>query len=335
VDPHSDACTEVLQRYLETSADEEAEEALSTLILEHALPVLRKVVRARLSLSESDAIEDVCGDAAVRLITRLRGMRESAVRTPIDDFRAYAAAVAGNAAAQYRSDRAPGRARLRRRIRLLCSSDRRFFTEERQGRWICGLRRDFDAAPADSAALETCRAELAATRLPADFTEFAMRFFQALGSPAELSEATGMFVRLLGIGGETVNLDELGYELPAAARPQSEPAPAWAHELWREIRTLPAHQRAALLLNLRLPGGSAIGVFEELGIASFGDLAEAIGISEAELAGLWARLPLDDREIGERLGVERQRVINLRGAARERLKRRRSAANILTKGQTN
>jgi hypothetical protein len=41
-----------------------------------------------------------------------------------------------------------------------------------------------------------------------------------------------------------------------------------------------------------------------------------------EFAAMWNRLPLDDLTIAERLGVNRQRVINLRKSARERLTRR-------------
>jgi hypothetical protein len=79
-------------------------------------------------------------------------------------------------------------------------------------------------------------------------------------------------------------------------------------------------------LNLRLPGGAAIELFEEIGIAHVGLLADTLEIPREELAALWGRLPLGDLEIGARLGVARQKVINLRAAARERLRRRLTVA---------
>ena len=72
-------------------------------------------------------------------------------------------------------------------------------------------------------------------------------------------------------------------------------------------------------------------LIEDLGIATFQELAGMLGMAKEELAELWNRLPLDDNEIGARLGVERQQVINLRSAARQRLQRRMSTVPISRK----
>jgi hypothetical protein len=45
-------------------------------------------------------------------------------------------------------------------------------------------------------------------------------------------------------------------------------------------------------------------------------------MSEAELAGLWNDLPLDDNRIAALLACTRQQVINLRMSARKRLAKR-------------
>src|SRR5581483_8319845 len=95
-----------------------------------------------------------------------------------------------------------------------------------------------------------------------------------------------------------------------------------------EICQLPAGQRKALLLNLRLPEGSAVELLEDLGVADVHSLAATLEMAPAELAELWGRLPLDDLEIAARMGIGRQQVINLRSAARQRLRRRTSDANI-------
>jgi hypothetical protein len=51
-------------------------------------------------------------------------------------------------------------------------------------------------------------------------------------------------------------------------------------------------------------------------------IAQTLAMSPDEFSGLWNQLPLDDGAIAARLGATRQRVINLRQAARKRLARR-------------
>jgi len=92
--------------------------------------------------------------------------------------------------------------------------------------------------------------------------------------------------------------------------------------LWEEIRQLNGPQRTALLLNLRDGSGSATELFPLLGIASIGDIADAVGLPRDLFTALWSELPIEDVRIAALLGVTRQQVINLRKAARERLHRR-------------
>ncbi len=100
-----------------------------------------------------------------------------------------------------------------------------------------------------------------------------------------------------------------------------------AHEqlttMWQEIRGLRLPQRQSLLLNLRdSKSASAIELFVFLGVATIDDIAAALEMSAADLAAIWNALPLEDNAIAARLGVTRQKIINLRRAARERLARR-------------
>jgi len=99
--------------------------------------------------------------------------------------------------------------------------------------------------------------------------------------------------------------------------------------LWKEIRDLSVEHRVALLLNLReAGGGNAVALFIGLGIASIDEVAAAVGLTVDRLAALWSRLPLDDLTIAEMLGVTRQKVINYRRSARDRVARRTSAPII-------
>jgi len=96
-----------------------------------------------------------------------------------------------------------------------------------------------------------------------------------------------------------------------------------AGAVWREMELLPREQRLAVLLHLRDPHGrTALPFFPIAGVATLQQIARALGIDDRALADLWRDLPMPDDQIAERLGVPRQRVINLRSSARKRLARR-------------
>jgi hypothetical protein len=97
----------------------------------------------------------------------------------------------------------------------------------------------------------------------------------------------------------------------------------WIRELWGEIGLLPLPQRISLLLSMRDDdGNSGLILFPMVGVASLRQIAMGLAMPAEDLARLWACLPLNDQRIGEHLRLDRQRVINLRKSARERLSRR-------------
>jgi hypothetical protein len=100
---------------------------------------------------------------------------------------------------------------------------------------------------------------------------------------------------------------------------------AYLEHLWAEICELPLQQRRALLLNVRdAEGGDITSLLVHARIATMSQLADALSMTDEELALLWNELPLDDATIANYLGLARQQVINLRSAARKRLSRRMS-----------
>jgi hypothetical protein len=98
---------------------------------------------------------------------------------------------------------------------------------------------------------------------------------------------------------------------------------AWIRELWGEIGLLPLPQRISLLLSMRDDAGnSGLTLFRIVGGASLRQIATGLAMPVEDLARMWGCLPLNDQRIGEHLRLDRQRVINLRKSARERLSRR-------------
>jgi hypothetical protein len=119
-------------------------------------------------------------------------------------------------------------------------------------------------------------------------------------------------------------------------------------QLWAEIRQLPRLQRMAYLLNFTAGDGQLV-LFCIYGVASIRGIGATLQLTEDQFAMLWPELRLSDEErirteavtsydekfgllwqhlpladttIAKIIGTERQKVINLRKAAGDRLSRR-------------
>ena len=87
--------------------------------------------------------------------------------------------------------------------------------------------------------------------------------------------------------------------------------------------TPPPRPTPALLLGLRDDQNrSGLLLLRLKRVASFGQIASALDMTEQELAALWQELPFSDVAIGERLGLTREQVRSSRMSARRRLLRR-------------
>jgi hypothetical protein len=160
----------------------------------------------------------------------------------------------------------------------------------------------------------------------ADPTLLAADIFDRAGGPIELDELVSLVASVWKI--DRIPSSESFAPLDRLAAVDSGPEAAidrkrFAERLWAEIKELPLRQRMALLLNLRDARGAAmLWVFPAVGVASLRAIAGALELSVEEFSSLWGRLPIDDHAIAERLGCERQQVINLRMSARKRLSNR-------------
>jgi len=157
--------------------------------------------------------------------------------------------------------------------------------------------------------------------------------FVTVGVPLELDELTSIVSELVGVkehriasfDGENSLLSE---QLPS--RQANQDAIVEHHQLlerlWAEIRLLPRRQRVALLCNLKNERGiNVITLFPVVRVATFEEIADVLEIPHGEFEILWGKLPIDDKELAEFLGITRQQTINLRRSARDRLMRRMKA----------
>src|SRR6185503_11677422 len=138
---------EALQPFLQAS-DEQAQELLAELIAKDVEPLIRQIVRRKLSpaAGKGDAraredAEDVCREAIVGVIRRLRAARNDFLLPGIDNLRNYVAVTAYNACSEYVRRKYPERHRLNNRLRYTLTHQENFdLWESEDNQWLCGLR---------------------------------------------------------------------------------------------------------------------------------------------------------------------------------------------------
>lgn len=316
----------LLQEFLSSPAT--SAKALETLLFEHAEPLIRRIVGRRLSGSvpQQDR-EDTTGDALLELLGRLESWKQGNAR-PIDDFLAYTSVIARHSCDHYLRGLQPQKYRMRNRIFYLLDTSADYAEwDSEPGRSVCGWAKHTGQS---ARKLDPGWYHSVAVRPGAPEPEIVAQIIKA-ASPLRVEDLLEATAHLSGLGDETaVDWGDVEAVMPSHAPDFEERLDlrrALA-QLWSEIRQLPVAQRIALLLNLRdEQGSSPLSTFPAMGIASLRQIAEALEFQPEELAGLWSKLPVSDLEIAKRLNLERQQIINLRKAARQRLARR-SAGNM-------
>jgi hypothetical protein len=332
----------VLRPYLHAPADREAALVLGRVLVEQAEPVIKSVVLGTLGrrgvASSADA-GDVEADVMLGLVARLQDLRRDPQAEPIANFKHYVAVASYHACYARLRARNPWRWRLRNRIRYALGHDPDLgIWEYGERRWVGGRREWRGRKPGEvsvTTLVGLCRTQT--NRLPAgasakvgrpELPPLLRALFLAAGSPLGLPDLVDAVSELTG-SGETQVLSNVASDVMDRVE-DGAPAVTTVLDqqrslrlLWEEIMVLPLRQRRALLLNLRDETGSgAIELFPMTGVASIRKIADVLELDHTGFAELWPSLPLDDRDIAERLGLDRQQVINLRKSARARLARR-------------
>ncbi len=296
---------------------------VETLVVEHATPLIRRIVsrcaRSDRHLREQDT-DDVIATVTLRLIGKLRllGTEQGSIR----QFEDYVATLTYNTVYDSLRRLFPERSRLKNRLRYV------FTRDQRLSLWTAPSGVAAGVAAWNGSSIVAQRIDLPGERAtPAMLDHDApakalLAIFQHVGAPVSLEALTDVTASLWGISDAFRRVEEPARSVEPAPLARAE-ARQFLSALWEEIRTLRPPHRTALLLNLRDgEGASAIPHFLLLGIARFDEIAAAAGVSSEKLAGMWSSLPLDDLRIAAMLGTTRQQVINFRKTARQRLARR-------------
>ncbi len=343
MEKHPAQIDSLLEPLMREADEGRADELLAQLINEHAEPVIKNVIRYKLHLSprratQREEADDLCQEALLQLLARLRQFRKHPDGRPIADVRGMAAVIAHRTCSGRMRWQFPERHAHKNRLHYLLTRQRGLaLWQGEDGKLLAGfeawqgVKKGVTTARLSSSTEdETLAAHLRRLKdgRPHEPAEALAAVFEHLGGPVEFDELVGVSASLLGVRDQPI--ESLPESDEAFANAPVESDPAWRIEkriflqrLWEELQQLPPNQRAALLLNLKDAGGfGCITLFHATGVASLRQLADALGMSAEELARLWNELPIEDARVAELLGLTRQQVINARKSARERLARR-------------
>lgn len=342
----------ILLPFLQARNEMESESLLAVLVYEYADPVIKGILRRKLGVSLTVADQsydnqnalEIASDVHALLLAHLQRLKQQPVTPSINNFRGYVAIKTYSTYNAYLRRKHPHRRRLKNRLRYLCSHQPAFAVwENAEGEWLCGLAswRDGHLEAISAKHRGKLHDRLLSSeklRLPDDRSETSdltitlLSVFNAVGYPVEMDELVNVIAEMWGIREPTEltapGTDETGRSYENLADPRASvditlEQHSYLRRLWSEILQLPRRQRAALLLNLRdEQGAGVLALLPLIDIASMSAIAQALEMEEGEMAKLWYDLPLNDATIASLLGCTRQQVINLRKAARARLRRR-------------
>jgi hypothetical protein len=334
--------------YLKEPDAKEAERLLVELLTEHAAPVIRNVITANIGYRaipeesqrsvDSDVIEDLTSEVNLKILDRLRFLKEDSSQKTIGSFQGYVATTSYNMCHTYLRRKYPRRSRLKYKLRYILTHRSDFaLWEDDQKKWVCGQAAwQVQERPAVAKGwINEIRNNPSATEGlsegKGDPGELLSLIFQLAGAPIEIDDLVTLVAeswQIKDLPAEDVEGDEIESGDTGPGGPAADPISEldqrlYLSRVWAEIRLLPQAQRSALLLNLTDPQGNALLVLlSELRIATISGIAAALEVPAEEFGALWKDLPLDDNSIAKRLGVTRQQVTSYRLSARRRLARR-------------
>ena len=337
----------ILLPFLNAADALEEAAALARLNIEQIEPIVRRVIRYKLRFyrPQSDLslhrpeFDEIYNDIQVRLLKRLRDLKQCPDEHQIGNLGSYVATVTRNTCDEYLRQKYPLRRSLKDKVRRHLLTYPEFaLWEDADHNLLAGFSRWSNGAHPPGTTVVGLGEQLHERWQTIDvqrlqLQELLTSIFEVAQAPLELDQLTALIAGIWQIEDKPVESLDADASAVPGRQLAAETHPVTIIEqrellqlLWREICQLPRRQRVALLLNLKNPHGiNTVTLLPATGIASFEQLAETLEIPLPEFEKLWADLPLDDLRLAEYLGATRQQVINLRKTARERLVKRMSA----------
>lgn len=341
---HESSIDSVLASFLATNDPNEREELLAELMLNHASPLVRKVLRQQLGFSvglngenptSSDAA-DLYHEILTRIVGRLRELTMQPRSAEITDFVSYVACITRNSCHDYLRIKYPVRHLLKKKLRYLLLAHREYRIWPSSYRQLCG-QADWISTPpdpgrtTDETLLELVRAKVDLKSIPPTrvLEEVVRTIIDLLTSPIEIDRLVTLVAHILEShelvlesidDGLSPHSTQLRDQAPRADR-QLESGELMKR-LWEEMGKLPLLQRRILLLGGRSREQDGLGtILIDAGVVNLPKLLEAIEMRPDEFGRLAKRLPLDGEALARYLGITPADVIRSRYRARKRLRK--------------
>jgi len=340
----------MLKCVLDSKDEAERARLLDEFILTHSAPLIRKVLRQRLSLyighsgtnpNNPDA-EDLYHEIIARLLQRLNDWIGRPEGHPINNYRNLVFTITVNACNDYQRGKAPARARLKNGLRDLLLRHRDFKTWKGENRkQLCGFS-SWNGQSISSGASErvrlllenpdACQSDLFTKEnvqsIPLPI--LVAGIFKWVDSPIEMDALTELLVLLLDVKEQPVESIELinekfGREFEDSTirndlRLQGKET---LKKLWDEIKQLPPEQRDVICLSLEDENGNDLwSILLTAEVITLPQLAADLGLSIEQFMNLWEMTPMDSPTLAKHLGTTRSQVNKWRFRAMRRLQGR-------------
>jgi RNA polymerase sigma factor (sigma-70 family) len=340
----------MLKCVLDSKDEAERGRLLDEIILAHSAPLIRKVLRQRLSLyiSHSGAnpnnpdAEDLYHEVIARLLQRLNDWIGRPDDHPISNYRNLVITITVNACNDYLRGKSPARARLKNSLRDLLLRHRDFKTWKGENRkQLCGFS-SWNGQSISSEASERVRLllENPQARQSDLFTKgyfhsvslpiLVAGIFKWVDSPIEMDALTELLALLLDIKEHQVESIEQSNEKSGREFEDSTirndlrlQGKETLKKLWDEINQLPHEQRDVICLSLEDENGNDLwSILLTAEVTTLPQLAADLGLSIEQLMNLWEKTPMDSPTLAKHFGTSRLQVNKWRFRAMRRLRER-------------
>jgi DNA-directed RNA polymerase specialized sigma24 family protein len=341
----------LLHPYLHEENEERSRHLLAQLFAERVDPVVRHIIAYRLRSQSAkmnggrldQQVNDLHSEVVVRLLIKLRDLKNGNIDHAIKDFLSYAAAIAHNTCTENSRRQNFQHTRLKDHIRYVLNNQPEFaLWQDEENGWVGGFAiwRDRHSKSAVMTSSQSAE-EFVWSKLNVgknqreSIAEQLALIFNATDRPVLLTQLIKIVAAMRGIDIRNAFNDLVTTDpnVLSGAPPPKEKANLeseveqrlYLQTLWREICKLPLPHRTALLLNLidRDSGDRGLIIsLADLRIATIPEIAACLSLSPEEFGAIWTDLPWDDRQIATHLRTTKRKVMRLRLAARKLLARR-------------
>jgi RNA polymerase sigma factor (sigma-70 family) len=332
----------ILRPYLAAQEGAESERQLIILLSEHAAPLIKSIIMARLhsdfrNTARHPDFEDLFSEVKTKLVAYLGELKANSAAEPCKDFRSYVARIAHNACHDRLRQMYPARNRLAKQLRDFLEHHPDFdLWKGQQAGWLCGFARwkqkqSTSRLVGRLAHFYTDRESVIRAMAPdvdirtLDLGELMSAIFNQLREPIGFDDLVSIVAEIRGVKDEpAISIDDdsnrlaqelldstirIDYQLELRQE---------LNALWNHLCRLPSKELKAYLLNAQTEAGEdLITLFLAVKVVNQTQLAGLLNMSIKDFDDLMRRLPLSNESIAAELGATRAQVYRWRYKARE------------------